>query len=37
MPEEEKVLKADFNIVNNSLTLVIPQVLRIHELLTSSK
>ena len=34
MPEEEKAKKADFLIVNDDEQLVIPQVLRIHQILT---
>jgi dephospho-CoA kinase len=35
LPEENKVNKADYIIVNDGKTLVVPQVLKIHELLCS--
>ncbi|MEO5979629.1 MAG: dephospho-CoA kinase [Chryseolinea sp.] len=37
MPEEEKMKHADFTIVNDECTLLIPQVLKLHDLFLSMR
>ncbi|MEP6736044.1 MAG: dephospho-CoA kinase [Chryseolinea sp.] len=37
MPEEEKMKRADFTIVNDECTLLIPQVLKLHDLFLSMR
>lgn len=37
MPEEEKLKRADFTILNDETTLLIPQVLTLHQRFTSSQ
>jgi dephospho-CoA kinase len=37
LPEDEKLKRADFIIVNDEMELVIPQVLKLHEVLKAGK
>ncbi len=37
LPEEEKVRRADYLIINDDVTLVIPQVLKLHQLFVGTR